>query len=98
MALEEPTVAELVRQAMAKIDHVGSQVLQVQALLSNYVTQEQRTADRELADHKHRDLSKDVEEIKTKSDTSKRLALSAFVAPVIVGLVMWLLTTTGAKA
>lgn len=96
--LGEPTLDELVRAMSAKIDDLKVQVGSVQTILSNYVTQEQRAADKELADHKHRDLSKDVEEIKSKGDASKRLALSAFVAPVIVGLVMWLLMGSGGKA
>lgn len=91
MALPEPTVAELIRQAMVKIDHVGSQVAAVQLLLANYVTQEQRQTDKDFEALRHDQLAKDVTEIKTKGETSKRLALSAFVAPVIVGLVMWFL-------
>lgn len=89
--LGEPTLDEMVRAMDAKIDDLKIQVGSVQIALSNYVTQEQRSADRELADHKYSDIAKDLAELKSKGEAGRRMALSAFIAPVLVGLVMWML-------
>lgn len=100
--LEEPSVSELIRTLSAKMDMVSGQLVALQSQLGQYVTQDQRQADQALSDLQRQELQKDVDEIRTRihaqeeqSRQSRRVVWSAGALPVIVGLVLWVLTTTG---
>lgn len=89
--MQEPTEAEMIRALGVKIDDLTHAVNGVRTLLGGYVTKERYEAEMVLRDHKHDQLVKEVEEGKGKVARAVNIALSSFIAPVIVGLVMWLL-------
>lgn len=100
--LEEPSVSELIRTLSLKMDMVSSQLVGLQAQLGQYVTQDQRQADQALADLQRTEMSKDVEDLGKRLDAqedqarqSKRMVWSAGALPVIVGVILWVLTTVG---
>ena len=81
----------MIRSLGAKIDSMTRAFDQLSLTLGGYVTQERYEADKRLADHKHDQLDAEVKAGKAKVSRAVNLALSAFVAPVIVALVMWFL-------
>jgi putative N-acetylmannosamine-6-phosphate epimerase len=81
----------MIRTLGAKIDGMTLSFDQLNRTLGGYVTQERYEAEMRLAEHKHEQLARQVAEGKARVARAVNLALSAFVAPVIVGLVMWFL-------
>lgn len=81
----------MIRTLGSKIDNMTSTLDQLRVMLGGYVTQERYEAEKRLADHKHTQLAAEVTEGRSRVSRAVNLALSAFVAPVIVGLVMWFL-------
>lgn len=82
--MDEPTIPERLRDLQADV----SRIL---ANLDRYVTQEQRTADKELIELKIATLAKEAERDQARLSTLKNLVWSAVVAPVIVGVILYLL-------
>lgn len=82
--MEEPTIPERLRDLQADV----SRIL---ANLDRYVTQEQRAADKEVVELKIAALTKEAEREQARLTTFKNLAWSAVVAPVIVGVLLYLL-------
>lgn len=97
MSLEEPSISELIRTLSAKMDGVAAQLGALQAQMGQYVTQEQRQADKDLADLQRQELAKDVADLIEGRRTMLRSVWSAGALPVIVGLVLWFLSTGGGK-
>lgn len=81
----------MIRALGSKIDSMTTAFDQLRLTLGGYVTQERYAAEKQLADHKHDRLAADVAEGRARVSRAVNLALSAFIAPVIVGVVMWLL-------
>lgn len=82
--MDEPTIPERLRDLQADV----SRIL---ANLDRYVTQEQRAADKELVELKIAALAKEAEREQARVATLKNLVWSAVVAPVIVGIILYLL-------
>lgn len=81
----------MIRALGAKMDGMTTSFDQLNRTLGGYVTQERYEAEKQLAEHKHAQLATAVAEGRARVARAVNLALSAFVAPVIVGLVMWFL-------
>jgi len=94
--MQEPTEAEMIRALGTKVDLMTESLNRLAATLGNYVTQERYASDQRLAELKHDQLASEVKADKARTDANRRLALSAFIAPLIVGLVIWYLTQGGA--
>lgn len=82
--MDEPTLAEMIRDVQADVTRILSQ-------MDRYVTQEQRTSDKELADLKLAKVAEAVAAEKARTDTLRTWVWSAVVTPVIVGLILYLL-------
>lgn len=95
--LEEPSVGELIRTLSFKMDAVANQLTALQAQMTQYVTQEQRTADQALEAERRSALLQRVSDLETDRAANRRLAWSAVIGPVIVGVVLWLLIGGGSK-
>lgn len=100
--LEEPSVSELIRTLSSKMDMVSSQLVGLQAQLGQYVTQEQRQADQALADLQRTEMQKDMDDLlrrlgaqEDQARQSRRVIWSSGALPVIVGLILWVITTVG---
>jgi ABC-type enterochelin transport system ATPase subunit len=90
--LEDPTVAEMIRTLGSKVDVMGAAVVRVETVITQYVTQEQRAHDKEIAAVRHAELAKEVAVIKERDQFRNRLVVSSLLLPVIVGVLVWLLT------
>jgi len=104
VALEEPSLGELIRTQSAKIETLTVHIDSLRVQLTGYVTQEQRSADREVADLRRQAilaridlLEKSRAEAVAERKADRRLLWSAVLGPVIVGLVLWFLIGGGAK-
>lgn len=82
--MEDPTLAEMIRDVQSDVSRILSQ-------MDRYVTQEQRTADKELADLKLSALNTAIAAEKARTDALKNWAWTALVGPVIVGVILYLL-------
>lgn len=82
--MDEPTIPEMLRD-------LQSDVSRILVNLDRYVTQEQRAADKELADLKMAAVVKAADESRLRLDRMKNLVWSAVVAPVIVGVILYVL-------
>lgn len=90
--LEDPTVAEMIRTLGSKVDGLGTVVIRLESAVINYVTQEQRAHDKEIA--AEQDRTRDVR-IATLEERDRRrwhLVMTSLVSPIIVGVLVWLLT------
>ncbi len=90
--LEEPTVAELIRRLGDKVDSVGVNVARLEGTVSQYVTQEQRTADRELAAEQDRQRDARIAAQEQRSAAIVRWAWTSVIGPASVGVLIWLLS------
>jgi hypothetical protein len=90
--LEEPTVAEMIRALGSKLDVLSTAVLRTEQSVGQYVTQEQRTHDKELAAVKARQQDERLDALEERDRFRNRIILSSCVLPVIVGVLVWLLT------
>lgn len=81
----------MIRALGTKVDLLTESFNRFNVTMGGYVTKERYEAEMVLRDHKHDQLVKEVEEGKGKVARAVNIALSSFIAPVIVGLVMWLL-------
>lgn len=82
--MDEPTIGEMLRDLQSDVSRILSQ-------MDRYVTQEQRAADQVIADLKLDAIGKTLAEDKLRIDKLKNWVWSAVVAPVIVGLILYLL-------
>lgn len=82
--MDEPTLAEMIRDVQSDVSRILSQ-------MDRFVTQEQRTADKELAEYKLRAINETLAQDKARIDRLKNWVWTAVVAPVIVGLILYLL-------
>jgi hypothetical protein len=94
--MEEPSTAEMVRTLMAQISALAASTARIEGALSQYVTQEQRTADKELAAALEARQNEKIDELKARASHISRTVWTAFLAPLAVGLMIWLLTRGGA--
>lgn len=85
----------MIRSLGTKIDLLAESFNRLNVTMGGYVTKERYEAEMVLRDHKHAQLAEEVKEGKARVANAVRLALSSFIAPVIVGLVMWLLIGGG---
>lgn len=104
MALDEPSLSELIRTQSGKIESLTGSINSLREQLTGYVTHEQRSADREVADLQRQALERRIvllEQARTEAvaerKADRRLLWSAVLGPVIVGLVLWFLIGGGAK-
>lgn len=81
----------MIRTLGLKLDLMTEAFDRLSSTMGGYVTKERYEAEMVLRDHKHAQLEQEVKEGKAKVANSIRLALSAFVSPLIVGVVIWLL-------
>lgn len=89
--MQEPTESEAIRVLGLKLDLMREAFDRLNQTMGGYVTKERHEADMLLRDHKHAQLEQAVKEGRDKTANAVRLALSSFVFPVIVGVVIWLL-------
>lgn len=82
--MDEPTLAEMIRDVQSDVSRILSQ-------MDRFVTQEQRTADKELAEYRLRAINETLAQDKARIDRLKNWVWTAVVAPVIVGLILYLL-------
>lgn len=83
--MDEPTIPERLRDLQADVSRILSQ-------MDRFVTQEQRAADKELAEYKLAEVKGTVVAQQARTERLKNLVWTAVVAPVIVGLILYLLT------
>lgn len=89
--MQEPTESEMIRTLGLKLDLMTEAFNRLASTMGGYVTKERYEADMLLRDHKQSQLEAEVKEGRDKTANAVRLALSSFVFPVIVGVVIWLL-------
>jgi hypothetical protein len=94
--LEEPSTGEMVRTLMAQSTALAASLARIESLLTQYVTQEQRQADKELAAALETRQNEKIDELKARATHISRTLWTAFLAPLAVGLMIWLLTRGGA--
>lgn len=89
--MQEPTESEMIRTLGLKLDLMTEAFNRLASTMGGYVTKERYEADMLLRDHKQSQLEAEVKEGRARTASSVRLALSAFVSPLIVGVVIWVL-------
>lgn len=82
--MEEPSTAEIIRDIQADVRYLVSR----QDL---FVTQEQRASDQKVAELQHEALKGRVMELEEDKKSVRRMVLSAFVLPLVVILVAYIL-------
>ncbi len=90
--LDEPTIAELIRRLGDQLSAVGANVASVQQAMTQYVTQEQRAADKELAAHKEQKAKEDRDRLDERITYWTRMGWTVLILPTIAGVMIWLLT------
>jgi len=85
----------MIRALGTKVDLLTETIGRLTATLGNYVTQERYESDKRLSELQHNQLAESVKADRARAEGNRRLALSAFIAPLIVGLVIWYLTKGG---
>lgn len=94
--MEEPTTAEMVRTLMAQISALAASTARIEAAMSQYVTQEQRQADKELAAALETRQNEKIADLNARATFVVRSLWTAVLGPVIVGVLVWLITRGGA--
>lgn len=94
--MEEPTTAEMVRTLMAQISALAASTARIEGALSQYVTQEQRAADKELVAERETRQNEKIADLHARATFIGRTVWTAVLAPLAVGLMIWLLTRGGA--
>lgn len=84
MSLEEPTISELIRT-------MANQLTRIEQAQGSFVTRNEFDAYKELREEKDRVQSEDIAELKESNRSKARMLWTALVAPVIVGVVLFLL-------
>lgn len=90
--LEEPGVAEMIRTLGSKVDLTNAALLRVESVLHTYVTQEQRTADQALAAEREIRQNEKITALETAQASRVRIWTSSVLAPLLVGVLVWLIT------
>lgn len=83
----------MIRALGTKVDLLTETINRLNLTMGGYVTQERYEADQRLAELKHAEMVKDVSALEDKLRTVNRSAWTLIVSPVIVGLIVWFLTT-----
>jgi hypothetical protein len=86
VALEEPTISELIRR-------MADQLTRIDGMITSFVTQEQRASDQALTNKRLDDLETDVKGLSDARENDRRQKWTSLAAPLIVGVVLWLLTS-----
>lgn len=94
--MEEPTTAEMVRTLMAQISALAASTARIEAAMSQYVTQEQRQADKELAAALETRQNEKIDDLNARATFVVRSLWTVVLGPVIVGVLVWLITRGGA--
>lgn len=95
--MQEPTEGEMIRALGTKVDLLTETINRLNATMGGYVTQERYEADGRLAQLQHDEMVKDVSALEEKIKTINRAAWTLVVSPVIVGFIVWFLTTGVAR-
>lgn len=90
--MEEPTTAEMVRTLMAQLSALAASTARIEGALSQYVTQEQRAADKELAAAREEQQTKEIARLDARATFIGRAVWTSVLGPVIVAVMVWLIT------
>lgn len=90
--MEEPTTAEMVRTLMAQLSALAASTARIEGALSQYVTQEQRAADKETAALREQQQNEKIAALNARATFISRAVWTAVLCPLIVGLMVWLIT------
>lgn len=90
----QPTIYEMIRMQSADMRHLGDTLSRIEGTMNGLVTQEQRAADKALADQRHQFLVDRVADDEEKATWVKRAAITSLGAPLVVGVMLW---ATGAS-
>lgn len=90
--MEEPTTAEMVRTLMAQLSALAASTARIEGALSQYVTQEQRAADKELAATREDQQTREIARLDARATFIGRAVWTAVLCPLIVGVMVWLIT------
>lgn len=90
--LEEPSVSEMVRTLGAQLANVSLMLNRIESTMGMYVTQEQRTADQSLAAAREERQNEKIGALEQSQANRNRVIVANLIAPIIVGVVVWLLT------
>lgn len=82
--MDEPTIPERLRDLQADVSRILG-------AMDRFVTQEQRAADKELAEYKLAETNKVIAAQQARTEHLRNWVWTAVVAPVIVGLILYLL-------
>lgn len=94
--LEEPSTGEMVRTLMAQSTALAASLARIEGLLTQYVTQEQRQADKELAAALEARQNEKLSDLNARATFIGRTVWTAVLGPLFVGLMVWLITRGGA--
>jgi len=81
--MDEPTIPELLRDLQSDVSRILSE-------MSRYVTQEQYAASQKVAELQLAAVAKEVADQKARAEAMKTWVWTAVVAPVIVGIILYL--------
>lgn len=90
----QPTIYEMIRMQSADMRHLGDTLARIEGTMNGLVTQEQRAADKAMADQRHQYLVDRVAEDEERTTWVKRAAVTSLGAPLVVGVMLW---ATGAS-
>lgn len=94
--MEEPTTAEMVRTLMAQLSALAASTARIEGALSQYVTQEQRAADKELSAAREEAQTREIARLDARATFISRSIWTVVLGPLFVGLMVWLITRGGA--
>jgi ribosomal protein S19 len=80
--MDEPTIGELLRDLQSDVSRILSQ-------MDRYVTQEQRAADLKVAELELAAVARQVAAQTARTEAMKTWVWTAVVAPVIVGIILY---------
>lgn len=90
--MEEPTTAEMVRTLMAQLSALAASTARIEGALTQYVTQEQRAADKELAAAREDQQTKEIARLDARATFIGRAIWTVVLGPLFVGIMVWLIT------
>lgn len=90
----QPTIYEMLRMQSVSIQHQGETLARMEGAMNTLVTQEQRSHDLTLLDERHRQVTKRLDDDEQRSTWAKRAAVTAFGAPLIVGVMLFVTGAT----
>jgi hypothetical protein len=94
--MEEPTTAEMVRTLMAQLSALAASTARIEGALAQHVTQEQRTADKELASVRETQQNEKIAALDARATFIGRAIWTVVLGPLFVGILVWLITRGGA--